>query len=130
MMLYVQVFDNDVAMNVGGVSGNFELNVLRPMIAYNFPRNMRLLADGMCSFNNYCAVGIESNRDRTDELVQRSLILVTVLNPRIGHNKLARIVRKAHKEGTSLRKAALTLSHITPEQFDARVRPENMAGAK
>ena len=87
-------------------------------------------ADGMRSFNDHCAVGIEPNRDRIDELVQRSLMLVTALNPHIGYDKSAQIAKKAHKEGTSLREAALTLGYVTPEQFDAWVRPENMVGAK
>jgi fumarate hydratase class II len=113
-MLCAQVFGNDVAVNVGGASGNFELNVFRPMIAYNFLHSVRLLADGMRSFN--------------DELVQRSLMLVTALNPHIGYDKSAQIAKKAHKEGTSLREAALALGYVTGEQFDAWVRPENMVG--
>ncbi|MGM3408338.1 class II fumarate hydratase [Ralstonia holmesii] len=127
-MLCAQVFGNDVAVNIGGASGNFELNVFRPMIAYNFLHSVRLLADGMRSFNDHCAVGIEPNRDRIDELVQRSLMLVTALNPHIGYDKSAQIAKKAHKEGTSLREAALALGYVTPEQFDAWVRPENMVG--
>ena len=127
-MLCAQVFGNDVAVNIGGASGNFELNVFRPMIAYNFLHSVRLLADGMRSFNDHCAVGIEPNRARIDELVQRSLMLVTALNPHIGYDKSAQIAKKAHKEGTSLREAALALGYVTPEQFDAWVRPENMVG--
>ena len=127
-MLCAQVFGNDVAVNIGGASGNFELNVFRPMIAYNFLHSTRLLADGMRSFNDHCAVGIEPNRARIDELVQRSLMLVTALNPHIGYDKSAQIAKKAHKEGTSLREAALALGYVTPEQFDAWVRPENMVG--
>ncbi len=98
------------------------------MIAYNFLHSTRLLADGMRSFNDHCAVGIEPNRARIDELVQRSLMLVTALNPHIGYDKSAQIAKKAHKEGTSLREAALALGYVTPEQFDAWVRPENMVG--
>jgi fumarate hydratase class II len=127
-MLCAQVFGNDVAVNVGGASGNFELNVFRPMIAHNFLHSVRLLADGMRSFNDHCAVGIEPNRARIDELVQRSLMLVTALNPHIGYDKSAQIAKKAHKEGTSLREAALALGYVTGEQFDAWVRPENMVG--
>ncbi|AXV84325.1 class II fumarate hydratase [Ralstonia solanacearum] len=127
-MLCAQVFGNDVAVNIGGASGNFELNVFRPMIAYNVLHSVRLLADGMRSFNDHCAVGIEPNRERIAELVQRSLMLVTALNPHIGYDKSAQIAKKAHKEGTSLREAALALGYVTAEQFDAWVRPEQMVG--
>lgn len=127
-MLCCQVFGNDVAINVGGASGNFELNVFRPMIAHNFLQSVRLLADGMASFNDHCAAGIEPNRERIAELVQRSLMLVTALNPHIGYDKAAQIAKKAHKEGTSLREAALALGYVTAEQFDAWVRPEKMTG--
>ncbi|HWI80853.1 class II fumarate hydratase [Ramlibacter sp.] len=127
-MLCCQVFGNDVALNFGGASGNFELNVFRPMIAHNFLQSVRLLADGMASFNDHCAVGIEPNRQRIAELVQRSLMLVTALNPHIGYDKAAQIAKKAHQEGTSLREAALALGYVTPEQFDEWVRPEQMVG--
>ena len=125
-MLCCQVFGNDVAINIGGASGNFELNVFRPMVAYNFLQSVRLLADGMTSFNNHCAVGIEPNRERIADLVGRSLMLVTALNPHIGYDKAAQIAKKAHKEGTSLREAAVASGHVTGEQFDAWVRPEQM----
>lgn len=127
-MLCCQVFGNDVAVNFGGASGNFELNVFRPMIAHNFLQSVRLLADGMRSFNDHCAVGIEPNRERISELVQRSLMLVTALNPHIGYDKAAAIAKKAHKEGTSLREAAIASGHLTAEQFDQWVRPEKMTG--
>ncbi len=127
-MLCCQVFGNDVAINFGGASGNFELNVFRPMIAHNFQQSVRLLADGMLSFNDHCAVGITPNLDRINELVGRSLMLVTALNPHIGYDKAAQIAKKAHKEGTSLREAAIATGHVTAEQFDAWVRPENMTG--
>ena len=127
-MLCCQVFGNDVAINFGGASGNFELNVFRPMIAYNFMQSVRLLADGMASFNDHCAVGIEANRERIAELVDRSLMLVTALNPHIGYDKAAQIAKRAHKEGTSLREAALASGHLTGEQFDQWVRPERMTG--
>ncbi len=127
-MLAAQVFGNDVAINFGGASGNFELNVFRPMVAHNFLQSVRLLADGMRSFNDHCAVGIEPNRERIAELVDRSLMLVTALNTHIGYDKAAQIAKKAHKEGSSLREAALTLGHVTAEQFDAWVRPEQMVG--
>ena len=125
-MLCCQVFGNDVAINIGGASGNFELNVFRPMVAYNFLQSVRLLADGMTSFNDHCAVGIEPNRERIADLVGRSLMLVTALNPHIGYDKAAQIAKKAHKEGTSLREAAVASGHVTGEQFDAWVRPEQM----
>ena len=125
-MLCCQVFGNDVAVNFGGASGNFELNVFRPMIAHNFMQSVRLLADGMASFNDHCAVGIEPDRERITELVQRSLMLVTALNPHIGYDKAAQIAKKAHKEGTSLREAALALGYVTAEQFDQWVRPGSM----
>ncbi|MBC7471065.1 MAG: class II fumarate hydratase, partial [Ramlibacter sp.] len=121
-----QVFGNDVAINFGGASGNFELNVFRPMIAYNFLQSVRLLADGIASFNAHCAVGIQPNRERIAELVGRSLMLVTALNPHIGYDKAAQIAKKAHQEGTSLREAAVASGHVTGEQFDAWVRPELM----
>jgi fumarate hydratase class II len=125
-MLCCQVFGNDVAINIGGASGNFELNVYRPMIAHNFLQSVRLLADGMVSFNDHCAVGIKPNRERIAELVDRSLMLVTALNPHIGYDKAAEIAKKAHKEGTSLREAALATGYVTGEQFDQWVRPEKM----
>ncbi|MHB1124158.1 MAG: class II fumarate hydratase [Ramlibacter sp.] len=127
-MLCCQVFGNDVAINFGGASGNFELNVFRPMIAHNFLQSVRLLADGMASFNDHCAVGIAPNRERIAELVGRSLMLVTALNPHIGYDKAAQIAKKAHREGTSLREAALALGYVSAEQFDEWVRPEKMVG--
>ena len=125
-MLAAQVFGNDVAINFGGASGNFELNVFRPMISYNFLQSVRLLADGMVSFNDHCAVGIAPNRERIAELVGRSLMLVTALNPHIGYDKAAFIAKKAHKEGSSLRDAAIASGHVTGEQFDEWVVPGNM----
>jgi fumarate hydratase class II len=127
-MLCAQVMGNDVAINIGGASGNFELNVFRPMVAHNFLQSVRLLADGMKSFNDHCAVGITPNRERIAELVTRSLMLVTALNPHIGYDKAAQIAKKAHKEGTSLREAALALGHVSAEQFDQWVRAEQMVG--
>ena len=127
-MLAAQVFGNDVAINFGGASGNFELNVFRPMIAHNFLQSVRLLADGMVSFNDHCAVGIEPNRERITELVDRSLMLVTALNTHIGYDKAAYIAKKAHKEGSSLRDAAIASGHVTAEQFDQWMIPANMVG--
>jgi fumarate hydratase class II len=125
-MLCCQVLGNDVAINVGGASGNFELNVFRPMIAQNFLQSVRLLADGMVSFNDHCAVGITPNRERIAELVSRSLMLVTALNPHIGYDKAAFIAKKAHKEGSSLREAAVASGYLTGEEFDQWVVPQNM----
>jgi fumarate hydratase class II len=127
-MLCCQVMGNDVAINLGGASGNFELNVFRPLIAHNFLQSVRLLSDGMRSFNDHCAVGITPNRERIAELVSRSLMLVTALNPHIGYDKAAAIAKKAHLEGSSLRDAAIASGHVTAAQFDAWVRPENMVG--
>ena len=125
-MLAAQVFGNDVAINFGGASGNFELNVFRPLIAHNFLQSVRLLADGMASFNDHCAVGITPNRERIHELVERSLMLVTALNPHIGYDKAAFIAKKAHEDGTSLREAALASGYLTEEEFDQWVVPQNM----
>jgi len=127
-MLCAQVFGNDVAVNVGGALGNFELNVFRPLIAHNVLQSIRLLADGMTSFDEHCARGIEPNRARIEELLERSLMLVTALNPHIGYDKAAAIAKKAHHEGTTLKHAALALGHVTEAEFDAWVRPEKMIG--
>ncbi|MDG0855556.1 class II fumarate hydratase [Roseateles puraquae] len=127
-MLAAQVMGSDVAINIGGASGNFELNVFRPMVIHNFLQSVRLLADGMASFNKHCAVGIEPNEARIAELVGRSLMLVTALNTHIGYDKAAQIAKKAHKDGSSLREAALALGHVTAEQFDAWVVPGAMVG--
>ena len=123
-----QVLANDVAINIGGASGNFELNVYKPLVIHNFLQSARLLADGMASFEAHCVRGIEPNRARIDELLQRSLMLVTALNPHIGYDKSAAIAKKAHKEGTTLREAALSLGYVTAEQFEQWVRPEKMVG--
>ncbi|CCD36465.1 Fumarate hydratase class II [Candidatus Paraburkholderia kirkii UZHbot1] len=129
-MLCCQVFGNDVAVNFGGASGNFELNVFRPMIAHNVLQSIRLLADGAQSFNDNCAVGIEPNEKRIDSLLNESLMLVTALNPHIGYDKAAQIAKKAHKEGTTLKAAALALGHVTEQQFDEWVKPGDMVGKK
>jgi len=125
-MLCAQVLGNDVAINIGGASGNFELNVFKPLIIHNFLQSARLLADGAAGFGEHCASGIEPRRERIDELLRNSLMLVTALNPHIGYDKAARIAKKAHKEGTTLKEAALALGYVTAEQFDAWVRPEKM----
>lgn len=129
-MLCCQVMGNDVAINMGGASGNFELNVYRPMIIHNVLQSVRLLADGMESFNEHCAVGIEPNRDRIDQLLNESLMLVTALNTHIGYDKAAEIAKKAHKEGLTLKNAALALGYLSAEEFDRWVRPEEMVGSQ
>jgi fumarate hydratase class II len=127
-MLACQVLGNDVAVNLAGASGNFELNVYKPVIIHNLLQSVRLLADGAKSFDTHCAQGIEANRGRIDELVQRSLMLVTALNPHIGYDKAAAIAKRAHKEGSTLREAALASGFVSAEQFDAWVRPQAMVG--
>ncbi len=128
-MLCCQVMGNDVAINMGGASGNFELNVYRPMIIHNFLQSIRLLADGMESFNAHCAVGIEPNRERINQLLNESLMLVTALNTHIGYDKAAEIAKKAHKEGLTLKASALSLGYLTEAEFDSWVRPESMVGS-
>ncbi|HWE26552.1 MAG TPA: class II fumarate hydratase [Polyangia bacterium] len=129
-MLCAQVLGNDVALNIGGASGNFELNVFKPLIIHNFLQSVRLLSDGCVSFNDNCAVGIEADEKRIGQLMAASLMLVTALNPHIGYDKAAYIAKKAHKEGTSLREAAIASGHVSGEDFDAWVKPENMVGNK
>ena len=129
-MLACQVMGNDVAVNMAGASGNFELNVFKPVIIHNVLQSMRLLADGALSFEEHCARGIEADRARIGELVQRSLMLVTALNPHIGYDKAAQIAKAAHKSGSSLRDAALASGWVSGEQFDAWVKPEDMVGAR
>jgi fumarate hydratase class II len=129
-MLCAQVFGNDVAVNIGGASGNFELNVFKPLVIHNFLQSARLLADGCRSFNDNCAAGIEPDRTRIDELLRGSLMLVTALNPHIGYDKAAKIAKTAHKEGTTLKEAAMKLGYVTAEQFDAWVKAEDMVGPK
>ncbi len=129
-MLCVQVLGNDVAINVAGASGNFELNVFKPVLIHNFLQSARLLADGVRSFDTHCARGIEPNRARIEELVQRSLMLVTALNPHIGYDKAAQIAKQAHRSGSTLREAALASGWVTAMQFDAWVVPAQMVGTK
>jgi fumarate hydratase class II len=127
-MLCAQVLGNDVAINVGGASGSFELNVFRPLLMHNFLQSCRLLADGCDSFRTHCVQELEPNRERMRELLERSLMLVTALSPHIGYDKAATIAKKAHVEGTTLKEAAVALGLVTAEQFDAWVRPEAMIG--
>ena len=127
-MLSCQVLGNDVAINIGGAMGNFELNVFKPLIIHNFLQSVRLLADGAVSFNDNCAVGIEPDRERIAQMLGQSLMLVTALNPHIGYDKAAEIAKKAHKEGSTLKAAAVALGYVTAEQFDQWVRAEDMVG--
>ena len=127
-MIAAQVMGNDVAVGWAGASGNFELNVYRPLIIHNVLQSIRLLSDGMLSFDEHCAKGIEADRERIAELLERSLMLVTALNPYIGYDKAAEIAKKAHREGTTLKAAALALGYVAEYEFDAWVRPEKMLG--
>jgi fumarate hydratase class II len=127
-MVCAQIMGNDVAINIGGASGNFELNVYKPLIAYNFLQSTRLMADAVTSFTTHCLVGIHANRERIDELLQRSLMLVTALNPHIGYDKAAQIAKKAHVDDTSLRVAALALGYVTEAQFALWVQADKMVG--
>ncbi|OHX14132.1 fumarate hydratase, class II [Chromobacterium sphagni] len=125
-MLCCQVLGNDVAIGIGAASGNFELNVFKPMIAHNFLQSLRLLSDGMASLREHCIAGMQPNRARIAQLLEQSLMLVTALNPHIGYDKAAAIAKHAHQHGGTLKQAALELGHVTAEQFDAWVKPENM----
>ncbi len=127
-MLCCQVMGNDVAINAGGASGNFELNVFRPMLAHNFLQSVRLLADGAESFRVHCIEGIEPNTERIAELVNSSLMLVTALSPHIGYDKSAEIAKKAYLDGSTLKIAAIALGYVSPEQFDEWVKPVKMTG--
>ena len=127
-MLCAQVLGNDVAINVAGASGNFELNVYKPVLIHNFLQSVRLLGDGARSFEEHCARGIEPDRERIAELVQRSLMLVTALNPHIGYDKAAKIAKEAHRSGSTLRDAALASGWVSAEQFDAWVVAADMVG--
>jgi len=127
-MIVAQVLGNDVAINVGGATGHFELNVFKPVMIYNFLHSARLIGDGCISFNDKCAAGIEPIEPNIRKHVENSLMLVTALNTKIGYYKAAEIAQKAHKEGTTLKEMAVKLGYVTPEQFDEWVKPENMVG--
>lgn len=129
-MVAVQVFGNDAAVAFGGSQGNFQLNVFKPVMVHNLLESVQLIADACGAFNDHCAVGIEPNIPRIEEHLRDSLMIVTALNPHIGYEKAAEIAKKAHKDGTSLREAALSLGHLTPEEFDAWVRPADMTQPK
>jgi fumarate hydratase class II len=125
-MLCCQVIGNDMAITLGGASGNFELNVYKPLIAYNFLQSLRLLADGMTSFEQYCARGIEANRHRLNELMSQSLMLITALVPHIGYDRAAEIAKCAQRDGTSLKQAAISLRYVTAEEYERWVVPGAM----
>ncbi|MCC7524993.1 MAG: class II fumarate hydratase [Chitinophagaceae bacterium] len=127
-MIAAQVMGNDVAINIGGATGHFELNVFKPVMIYNFLHSARLIGEGCVSFNDRCAAGIEPIEANIREHVNNSLMLVTALNTKIGYYKAAEIAQKAHKEGTTLKAMAVKLGYVTPEQFDEWVQPANMVG--
>lgn len=125
-MVAVQVMGNDAAIGIAGSQGNFELNVFKPVIIYNFLHSSRLLADVCHSFNEHCAIGIEVARERVDQYVQNSLMLVTALSPVVGYDKAAKIAHTAHSDGSNLRDAAIKLGFLSGEQFDELVKAEEM----
>jgi fumarate hydratase, class II len=127
-MVCAQVMGNQVTVSIAGANGHFELNVYKPVIIYNVLQSIRLLADGARSFNDKCVAGIEADSQRIDELLHRSLMLVTALNPKIGYDNAAKVAKKAYAEGTSLKEAAVALDLLTAEEFDELVRPEKMLG--
>ena len=127
-MIAAQVMGNDVAINIGGATGHFELNVFKPVMIYNFLHSARLIGDGCVSFNDKCAIGLEPISANIKKHVDNSLMLVTALNTKIGYYKAAEIAQKAHKQGTTLKAMAVKLGYVTAEQFDEWVRPENMVG--
>jgi fumarate hydratase class II len=127
-MVCAQVMGNHVSVSIGGSNGHFELNVFKPVIIYNVLQSIRLIADSAVSFTDNCVVGIEANKERISQLMNESLMLVTALNPHIGYDNAAKIAKKAHKEGTSLKVAGIALGLMTSEQFDQWVKPETMLG--
>lgn len=129
-MVCAQVMGNDVAVTMGGAQGHFELNVFKPMLAANLLQSARLLGDACVSFNDHCATGIEPNHARIQALLDNSLMLVTALNPKIGYDKAAKIAKKAHAEGTTLKAAAVALGYLTESEYDAWVDPAEMTGGR
>lgn len=125
-MVCAQVMGNNVAISVGGSNGHFELNVFKPLIIRNVLQSVKLLGDACESFNLNCVVGIKANEDKISKLLNDSLMLVTALNPHIGYDKAAKIAKKAHKEGTTLKDAALKLGYLTEEQYNLWVKPKEM----
>jgi fumarate hydratase class II len=129
-MVAAQVMGNDVAINIGGATGHYELNVFKPVMIYNLLQSARLIGDACVSFTDNCVVGIEPNLPRIQQLLNESLMLVTALNPHIGYDNAAKVAKKAHEEGTTLKEAAVALGLLTEEEFDEKVRPEKMTGPK
>ena len=129
-MVAAQVIGNDTAIAIGGSSGNFELNVFKPVMIYNLLQSIRLLGDSCRSFNEHCVVGIEPNKTQIEAHLKNSLMLVTALNPHIGYDNAAKVAKKAYQENTTLKDAAAALNLLTPEEFDEKVRPEKMTGPK
>jgi fumarate hydratase class II len=129
-MVCVQVFGNDAAVNFAGASGNFELNVFKPVIIFNVLQSIRLISDACESFTDNCVVGIQANETNIKKNLNNSLMLVTALNPHIGYDNAAKVAKKAHKEHTTLKEAAIALNLLTAEKFDEVVRPEKMIGPK
>jgi fumarate hydratase class II len=129
-MVATQVMGNHVTITIAGAQGHFELNVFKPVMIYDLLQSGRLLSDATVSFTDNCVVGIEANRARIDELMSKSLMLVTALNPHIGYDNAAKVAKKAHQEGTSLKAAAVALGLLTAEQFDKWVRPQDMVGPR
>ena len=125
-MIATQIVGNDATIGFAASQGNFELNVFKPVIAYNFLQSVKLLTEGILSFNHNCAVGITANEDKIQQNVDRSLMLVTALNPHIGYEKAAKIAKLAFKENSTLKEAALKLGYLTETEFDAWVVPANM----
>jgi fumarate hydratase class II len=127
-MVCTQVFGNDVTVNIGGASGNFELNVFKPVIIFNVLQSIRLMADACESFADNCVVGIQANESNINKYLENSLMLVTALNPKIGYDNAAKVAKKAHKENKTLKEAAVELDFLTAEEFDEIVKPEKMIG--
>ena len=129
-MVTAQVMGNQMTMSVGGSNGHFELNIFKPMIIRNVQQSTQLMGDACVAFTDNCVVGIQANVDRINQLRDKSLMLVAALNPRIGYDNAAKTAKKAHKEGTTLKEAAISLGLLTEEQFTQWVRPEDMLGPK
>eukprot|EP00525_Craspedostauros_australis_P012544 CAMPEP_0198118206 /NCGR_PEP_ID=MMETSP1442-20131203/20749_1 /TAXON_ID= /ORGANISM="Craspedostauros australis, Strain CCMP3328" /LENGTH=129 /DNA_ID=CAMNT_0043776425 /DNA_START=21 /DNA_END=410 /DNA_ORIENTATION=+ len=129
-MVCAQVMGNHVAITVGGAQGHFELNVFKPLMIANLLQSARLIGDSCDSFSKRCVEGLEVNNERVDALLNESLMLVTALNPRIGYDNATTIAKKAHKEGTTLKEAAIASGHVTAEQFDEWIVPGDMIGPK
>lgn len=129
-MVAAQVIGNHVAITVGGAQGHFELNVFKPVMASNLLHSARLIGDGASCFTDNCVAGIKPNADRINELLHGSLMLVTALNPHIGYDRASVIAKTAHKNGTTLKEAAVASGHLTAAQFDEWIKPERMIGPK